>query len=81
VLDLIIVGKGSNDLVEKCRGLTSSLADLPNLEYDDVEWITDIIDDNGFFYFFIMLLNLYVCCVVVDLDYAFLTLFCSTDFT
>jgi hypothetical protein len=37
VLDLIIVGKGSNDLVEKCRGLTSSLADLPNLEYDDVE--------------------------------------------
>jgi hypothetical protein len=37
VLDLIIVGKGSNDLVEKCHGLTSSLANLPNLDYDDVE--------------------------------------------
>jgi hypothetical protein len=36
VLDLIILGKGSNDLVEQCRGITSSLADLPDLDYDDV---------------------------------------------
>jgi hypothetical protein len=37
VLDLIIVRKGSNDLVEQCQGLTKSLADLPDLEYDDIE--------------------------------------------
>jgi hypothetical protein len=37
VLDLIVVGKGSNDLVEQCRGLTTSLADLPDLDYDDID--------------------------------------------
>jgi hypothetical protein len=37
VLDLIIIGKGSNDLVEQCHGITSSLADLPDLDYDDID--------------------------------------------
>lgn len=35
VLDLIVFGKGSNNLVELCHGLTASLADLPNLEFND----------------------------------------------
>jgi hypothetical protein len=35
VLDLIVLVKGSNDFVKLCHGLTTSLADLPNLDYDD----------------------------------------------
>jgi hypothetical protein len=41
VLDLIIIGKGSNDLVEQCRGITSSLADLPDLDYNDIDSYND----------------------------------------
>jgi hypothetical protein len=37
VLDLIIIGKGSNDLVEQCCGIMLSLTDLPNLDYDDID--------------------------------------------
>jgi hypothetical protein len=44
VLDLIILGKGSNDLVELCRGLTASLADLPRFDCDED---VDMVDGNG----------------------------------
>jgi hypothetical protein len=35
VLDLIIAGNGTNELVEKCHGLKSSLDDLPKFKGND----------------------------------------------
>ena len=37
VMDLILLGKGSNEFVEACRGLTKSLADLPSMDFSSDE--------------------------------------------
>jgi hypothetical protein len=37
VMDLILLGKGSNEFVEACRGLTKSLVNLPSMEFSSDE--------------------------------------------
>ena len=37
VMDLILLGKGSNEFVEACRGLTKLLADLPSMDFSSDE--------------------------------------------
>jgi hypothetical protein len=47
VLDLIIAGNGTNELVEKCRGLKTSLDDLPKFNgNDDDANIDDVSSDE-----------------------------------